>query len=168
MNQTAQGNDVLEKLGMALLFVFIGVLAVVWAGAQLACLLSQGHWLGASIEDAGHALFGMRQHLGDPRQAWPPEAAAELPGPILYWLATVVTLVAAGALAYLAHRVFRDPAEPLDPRTRAGVPAQGPRPTDGAAASVDPPPSTGTVRARAGRPPADRNRGADGEEAQAS
>ncbi|MGI8948842.1 MAG: type IV secretory system conjugative DNA transfer family protein, partial [Ornithinimicrobium sp.] len=54
-----------------------------------------------------------------------PALAARLPGPVLYWAATVVALAAALVIGVGAHKVFRDPVEPLDRRRRAGVTAQG-------------------------------------------
>ncbi|MBW3575853.1 MAG: type IV secretory system conjugative DNA transfer family protein, partial [Actinobacteria bacterium] len=125
MNQPPQRDDTFENVVMVLLFLFIGLLVIVWAGANLASLVAHGQVLGASFEDAGHAMLQLRHHLGDPRSAWPPELGARLPGPILYWAATAVVVAAAVMLGVGAHKVFRDPVEPLDRRRRAGVSAQG-------------------------------------------
>ena len=85
MNQTAQRHDdTFEKLAMAALFVFIGLLTVVWAGAQLAALLAHGHPLHTTFEEAGKAMLAMKDHIGDPRAAWLPEQREQLPGPVLY------------------------------------------------------------------------------------
>jgi hypothetical protein len=126
VNQTVQPhNDVFEKFLMAGLFVLIALLVVVWAGAQLATLVTHGHPLHTTFQQAGDAMLAMRDHMGDPRSAWLPEQRDQLPGPILYWLSTVVAMVAGIGVAYLAWKVFRDPTESLDPRRRAGVSAQG-------------------------------------------
>ena len=125
MNQAPQRDDTFEDVVMVLLFLFVGLLLIVWAGANLASLLAHGQVLGASFEDAGRAIFQLREHLGDPRSAWPPELGARLPGPVLYWTATAVVLAAAVVIGVGAHKVFRNPVEPLDRRRRAGVSAQG-------------------------------------------
>jgi type IV secretion system protein VirD4 len=125
MNQAAQRDDTFENVVMVLLFLFMGLLLVVWAGANLASLVAHGQLLGASFEDAGHAMFQLRDHLGDPRSAWPPEFGARLPGSVLYWAATAAVVAAAVVIGVGSHKVFRDPVEPLDRRRRAGVSAQG-------------------------------------------
>jgi type IV secretion system protein VirD4 len=126
VNQTTQQHDdTFEKLAIAALFVFIGLLTVVWAGAQLATLIAHGHPLHTTFEEAGKAMLAMKDHMGDPRAAWLPEQRYQLPGPVLYWLSTVVAAVAGIGVAYVAWKVFRDPTESLDQRRRAGVSAQG-------------------------------------------
>ncbi len=125
MNQPVQHDDTFEKLGITLLFTVMGLVAVVWAGAQLATLLAHGHALQTSFNDAGQAVLGLKDHVGDPRAAWPPGPREQLPGPILYWGATVVVLVGGTALVFMGWKVARDPRESLDRRTRAGVAAQG-------------------------------------------
>ncbi len=132
MNQAPERDDTFEKLVLTLLFVFIGLLLIFWAGANLASLVASGQVLGASLEEAGHTMFQLPDHLGDPRSAWPPELAARLPGPVLYWAATVMVLSAAVVAGVGAYKVFRSPVEPLDRRKRAGVSAQGrlARPSD--------------------------------------
>ncbi len=132
MNQAPERDDTFEKVVLTLLFVFIGLLLIFWAGANLASLVASGQVLGASLEEAGHAMFQLPDHLSDPRSAWPPELAGRLPGPVLYWAATVMVLSAAVLIGVGAHKVFRNPVEPLDRRKRAGVSAQGrlARPSD--------------------------------------
>ena len=96
-----------------------------WVIGQTAALLGRGHLLRASLSDALTALLGLPQHLGDPRQAWPASAAAQLPGPVVYWLAAALVLgaVAAGSAAAVA-RLGRRRHEPVDRRRRLGVQAQ--------------------------------------------
>ncbi len=125
MNQAPERDDTFEKLVLTLLFVFIGLLLIFWAGGNLASLVASGQVLGASLEEAGLAMFQLPDHLSDPKSAWPPELAGRLPGPVLYWAATVMVLSAAVAVVVGAYKVFRNPVEPLDRRKRAGVSAQG-------------------------------------------
>ena len=125
MNQRVQRDDTLEKLAIGLLFLFVGFLLIVWAGAQLATLVAHGHPLQTTVEEAGKAMFALKDHLGDPRAAWPAAQSDQLPGQVLYWAATVVASIVGGALGFVAWRVFRDPTESLDRRRRAGVDAQG-------------------------------------------
>jgi type IV secretion system protein VirD4 len=125
VNQTVERDDTFEKLGWVVLFVGMGLVLVVWAGAQLATLLAQGHSLQTTLNDAGKATVALMDHASDPRAAWPPAARDQLPGPVLYWVATAVALAVAGVLVVLGWKLVRDPREPLDRRRRAGVPAQG-------------------------------------------
>ena len=125
VNQTVQRDQGLEVIAIPLLVVLAGAIAVVWAGGQLAAFVAHGHWLHASIQDAADALLRLPGHTGDPRSAWAPEFAAQLPGPVLLWAATGAAFAVAVALAIVGYKVFRNPVEPLDLRRRAGVPAQG-------------------------------------------
>jgi len=62
-----------------------------WAGAELAALVFGGHRpLPFDAFDPLIAAF----HWRDPRLAWPPSARPDLPGPVGYWGATGVVLVA--------------------------------------------------------------------------
>jgi type IV secretion system protein VirD4 len=120
-----QRDDTFEKIGMGLLFVFLGFLVVFWAGAQLATLVAHGRPLHTTFGEAGKAMVAVKDHLGDPRSAWPAGPREQLPGPILYWVATVIAAVAGVGVVFVGWKVFRDPTEPLDRRRRAGVDAQG-------------------------------------------
>jgi type IV secretion system protein VirD4 len=84
---------------------FVGTLAgVVWVGAALATLLAGGGVLRAGLADAARAAVGLPGHLTDPAGAWPRSVSAQVPGPWLYWLPTVVAFVCAGWLTALALR----------------------------------------------------------------
>lgn len=124
-NQTMQRDDTFEKIGMGLLFVFLGFLVAFWAGAQLATLVAHGRPLHTTFGEAGKAMLAVKDHVGDPRSAWPAGPREQLPGPILYWVATVIAAVAGVGVVFVGWKVFRDPTEPLDRRRRAGVDAQG-------------------------------------------
>ena len=94
----------MEVLGGAALAVGIAVGGVVWCGAALAAALS-GHHLAAGLGDAVRAVPRLANHIGDPRAAWPPAAAVVLPGPWLYWSATVFAAAVAVGLVWAALRV---------------------------------------------------------------
>ena len=81
-----------------------GLAGSVWAGAQLASLLSSGRPLPVSLGDALRAVVRLPETMGDPAAAWPAAAQSQLPGPWLYWPATVLVLVAAIGLAALTVR----------------------------------------------------------------
>jgi type IV secretion system protein VirD4 len=76
-----------------------GVGLAVWAGALLAAGLFGPGGFRAGIADGAEAAFGLPSHMEDPAAAWPPETAASLPGPVAYWTATALTLLAVAALA---------------------------------------------------------------------
>ncbi|WP_084011200.1 type IV secretory system conjugative DNA transfer family protein [Pseudofrankia sp. DC12] len=80
-----------------------------WAGTQLAALLFGDHrLLPVGLHDTVLALPGIVASPSDPRDAWPPAVAAQLPGPVGYWLATVPPLaVAIAAVAVLLAVVSR-------------------------------------------------------------
>lgn len=106
--------------------------AAVWAGAQLAAFLNGGKFVDLSLGDALGALAGMPSHMGEPRLAWPTGVRADLPGPVLYWLATAIVGAVVVAVVLLIARVVGGGREPLDRRNRLGVPATGhlARPSD--------------------------------------
>ena len=69
-----------------------GAVGSVWAGAQLASLVSSGRPLPVSLGDALRAAVQLPDTMGNPAAAWPADPAAQLPGPWLYWSATLVVL----------------------------------------------------------------------------
>src|SRR5918995_181076 len=76
-----------------------GVGLAVWAGALLAAGLFGPGGFRAGIADGAEAAFRLPSHMEDPAAAWRPETAASLPGPVAYWTATALTLLAVAALA---------------------------------------------------------------------
>ena len=96
---------------IAILIVAAGLATVgVWGGAQLASLLHSRDTLPASPATGMAALVRLPSNMGDPAQAWGDPLASQLPGVVLYWLATgVVALVAlaAGVGAYVAVTSMR-------------------------------------------------------------
>jgi len=95
-----------------------------WLVGNLASLLARRQLLGVSPGEALVALRNMPDHWGDPRRAWAEPAASILPGPVLYWISTVlvvVTLLVVGVAVLL--RMGRR-HEPVDQRRRVGVETQ--------------------------------------------
>jgi type IV secretion system protein VirD4 len=84
-----------------------GVGLVVWAGALLAAALHGPGGFRAGIADGAEAAFRLPSHLADPASAWPPETATSLPGPVAYWTATAVALLAVGVLTMGGFMLWR-------------------------------------------------------------
>lgn len=80
--------------------------AVVWGGAALAATVTGGR-LDASLTDALHAASRLPSNVWTPGQAWPPDAAAVLPGPFVYWPCTLAVVGGGVAVAVIAVRVVR-------------------------------------------------------------
>jgi hypothetical protein len=75
-----------------------GVLA--WLAGQLAGLLFGHTWLHLSVGDVALILWRLPSTLSDPKQAWPADARAVLPGPVgLYACAALVVACIAGTIA---------------------------------------------------------------------
>ncbi|MBW3642821.1 MAG: type IV secretory system conjugative DNA transfer family protein, partial [Actinobacteria bacterium] len=96
------GFELLVIVGAAFLVSLGGV---AWSGAWLAALAAGGR-LDASFADAVAAGLRLPTHLADPGLAWPAEARASLPGPLVYWPATALPLVATVAVAVVAFRLL--------------------------------------------------------------
>ena len=86
------------------------LLGAVWAGAALAARLS-GHTLHARVTDAGVALTHLPARLASPATAWPTPARSALPGPVLYWTAQALVLVAAAIVVAVGWRLLRPRSE---------------------------------------------------------
>ena len=113
--QRAPGQiEAIEDLIATALLVVVGVVAAVslvaLAGAELAALLSGDGTFDAGLGDSISALAALPQHVSEPERAWPEPARDHLPGPVLYWLATIVvvaallTIALAGARWWSGHR----------------------------------------------------------------
>ncbi len=98
------GGEVAVLAGAAVLGVSGGV---VWAGAALAAMAS-GHRLSGGLVDAVQAIQGLVERPGDPRSAWQrPQDRAVLPGPGLYWSATLLVVAMVGVVGWVGLRVWR-------------------------------------------------------------
>lgn len=94
-----------EFLVLAGAAMALGVGVIVGGGAWLATIVT-GERLDASLGDALAAGLELPKNLGNPRMAWPPELRAALPGPLLYWAATLLVLAGAFAVAVALLRFF--------------------------------------------------------------
>jgi type IV secretion system protein VirD4 len=91
-----------DLLGRVVLLgaVLLGVLGTaVWAGAWVAVLVSGGGGFDGSVAEAVVAAFRLPGHLVEPGRAWPGASADDIPGPLVYWPATLVAVAAMGAVA---------------------------------------------------------------------
>ncbi|MGH9281697.1 MAG: type IV secretory system conjugative DNA transfer family protein [Acidimicrobiales bacterium] len=113
-----------EQLFIAVVLAVAGVAGVVWGGAALASWLSGHGGISSGLGPALEAAVRLPHHLGDPKMAWAPAAQAKLPGPVLYWMSTVLAVTAGAAAGYGGWRLFRSPERALDHRRRLGVEAQ--------------------------------------------
>ena len=94
---------------------------VVWAGAWLASAVAGTGRFQASLGDAVRAVVHLPSKAGNPAEAWPPDAATSLPGPVGYWASTLVVLAAAAVLFALAVRRLGRRAVGTPKRRRLGV-----------------------------------------------
>lgn len=105
MNPPAEHHD---QNGFAIaVAVFATAIALAWAGAVLAAVLAGHTPAGVPLHETGAALIALPRHLDDPAHAWPAEIAAQLPGPLLYWLAQAVVFAVGVALATAAWWMTR-------------------------------------------------------------
>lgn len=77
----------------------------VWVTGQLAGLLTHVAWPPVGVARGMAILAALPHHLGDPRQAWPSAARADLPGPAGFLLAGSVVLAALAAVTIAAVRM---------------------------------------------------------------
>jgi hypothetical protein len=160
VNQTAQQHDdTFEKLAIAALFVLIGLVAVVWAGAQLATLVAHGHPLHTTFEEAGKAMFAMKDHMGDPARHgcpsnWSSCRARSCTGSRRSWPWWP-------ASAWRTSRGRCSATRPSHSSSGGGqrCPPRAGGQAGGAAPAADPAAAAGTVRPRASGPAPDRHRG---------
>lgn len=74
--------------------------AWLWLGGGLASWLFAGAWRAPSAVELVATFLRLPSHVGDPRCAWPPRIAAELPGAAGLWICLVVVGSAILALGY--------------------------------------------------------------------
>ena len=95
-----------EQMLVALVVVATGVAVVVWCGAWLAAALAGNPAFQGRLGDAFGAIPTLATNSAEPAAAWPPGAAAQLPGALTYWLATVAVSVVVIAVIVVARRVW--------------------------------------------------------------
>ena len=95
------GQDALILIGI---FAIAGITGGVWLTGQLAGLLFAWSWPDVSFTDGFEAAVHLPGHWGDPRQAWPEGARAELPGPIGFYISALLVFGVIGSVAVWAGR----------------------------------------------------------------
>src|ERR1700710_901193 len=115
----SSGHD-LSDLALCALAGLMVLGAALWCGAALAALAT-GHRAPAG---GGLGALGALRSLRDPSSAWP--VGGEVPGPVVYWAATLVVLAAIGSVGWFAFRhlapVLRGPGrDRRDVRTLPGL-----------------------------------------------
>lgn len=119
----AAGSSAFDDLVVWVLVLLGAASATVWGGAQVAVLAASRRTLPVGLGDAIQAALALPRFPGDPKEAWPMPLRPLVPGPALYWVATVVAaLVVVGLLVGL-HRVFAGPRPGSEHRRRLGVEA---------------------------------------------
>lgn len=123
MEQPSQRNDLQGDLVLVAILVIGAVSATTYAGAWLAAQLTAPRSFTPGLGDAFTAALHLKEHRGDPRQAWPEQYRAALPGPVAYWLMNALVVVLLLAIAFLViTRHWRK--DTLDHRERLGVDTQ--------------------------------------------
>jgi type IV secretion system protein VirD4 len=96
------------------------VVAVVWAGAALALLVS-GAPVEVSVGAAADAVPGLVGHVGDPAGAWSGRAGERLPGPAVYWACTFVAALGVVGVVGVVVRFLAGPRVGTARRRPLGV-----------------------------------------------
>lgn len=95
----------LELIGGWLVAATMTAGAWLWVTAQLAGFVTTGDWLELPGTAMGHVALGVLQRPGDPRSSFPPDAASQLPGALVFW--SVAGLVASLILVPAGWLVLR-------------------------------------------------------------
>ncbi len=102
----APDNSTLQNAGLALMGTVLALGGLVWATGQLAGRLASGKWPRIAFSEIPPVLGRLPHHLSDPGSAWPPRAARLLPGPIGFYSALALMVLAAAAFGGLAWRIL--------------------------------------------------------------
>ncbi|MFN3256289.1 MAG: type IV secretory system conjugative DNA transfer family protein [Ilumatobacter sp.] len=109
MPDTTPSGGQMSPLEQILIVLTVGAAAVgaiVWAGAALAAAVSGHGIVGAGFGDSLGAIPGLVSDPGRPAEAWPETVSELLPGPVIYWLSTVLIAVALIALLVIGRRIW--------------------------------------------------------------
>ena len=123
-----------ELLVLALGGLALVVLGSVWLGCVVAVLVTLGGSPPGFGETAS-AVGRLSANLSSPREAWPPSVRSGVPGPVVYWLATVAAGVTVLVAVGLALRVLMRSKVGTARRSPLGVDA---RPAFGSARDLRP------------------------------
>ncbi|HTJ66704.1 MAG TPA: TraM recognition domain-containing protein [Actinospica sp.] len=97
------GKDMILALSLGLLlFVAIGT----WLWGAVAGLLAHAAMPQVSLSQSIAIALQLPRHLTNPRSAWPAAAAAQLPGPTLFYAAGLLVLLLFAASAVAAARIW--------------------------------------------------------------
>ena len=121
--QRGPGLD-LTDLGLAAGGLLFGLAGVLWCGAALACFVT------GRTTPSGGPLSALRAlgNVGDPAAAWPDPT--QLPGPVAYWAASLVVVLAlvgavVGGWVQVRQRRDRQPSSPAALRNLPGMARPG-------------------------------------------
>jgi type IV secretion system protein VirD4 len=96
-----------ERLILAAAAAALSVGVIVWSGASLAALAA-GERFEGGLPGAIRASLRLPGEWKDPRTAWGrPVDREALPGPVLYWLATLTVAIVVASVAMLVMRTWR-------------------------------------------------------------
>ena len=147
-----------ERLILAAAAAALSVGVIVWSGASLAALAA-GERFEAGLPSALRASLRLPREWRDPRMAWGRPAERDvLPGPVLYWFATLTVAVVVASVGVLVMRTWR--ATRTRGRVRLGVETRARLRHDPRSGTADRSASgaVGTIRPRSCSRSARRNR----------
>lgn len=92
-----------ELVALAFGCVAAVLIGAVWLGASLAAAL-HGTPTALPVSAASQAISGLPSHFGDPAVAWASPYSGRLPGPVLYWICTIIAVAVLGVAAAFVGR----------------------------------------------------------------
>ncbi len=95
-----------------------------WVSAATASFIATRQKLSATYPDAMTALLRLPEQRSAPAEAWPDAAAAQLPGPWLYWPVTALVHILAAVIIWKMWSWISTRSDAIDRRQRLGVEAQ--------------------------------------------
>lgn len=104
---TSGSMSPIEIVLLSLLAAALSLAIALWAGVVGAAAISGGGLVAVGLGDALRAIPGLVRNPGEPSQAWPPEVADRVPGPVVYWTVTVLFVVAVVGLFVAARMLWK-------------------------------------------------------------
>ena len=123
MNQQ-QPNEQNSTIANAVLVIAILIGVGQWLSAMAAALLTTRSTLKAGFGEALLAIVNMRNNWATPADAWPEQAAQQLPGPWLYWPVAFIVHLLLVVAALRAFKMMNPSSDAIDERNRFGVDTQ--------------------------------------------